>query len=158
MFENSEVRKLLEFLDELKSHYQYLKDVVEQSKDVKKIQLETTELGNDPIFLEGRDAQLVWWGMHFIASKLPTWDIELNAPPVSTPQTRLIHEYEQGKDRLDKLKTFLGKGKPYFISDDQWMLMHAQAIPMEQYVGTLRLRIDNLDKTDNLTPKENNDE
>lgn len=56
-------------------------------------------------------------------------------------EQRVVEEYEQLKERLDKLGDFLKKGKPEFIDDANWDLLNEQFEPMDWYRTVLIRRI-----------------
>lgn len=60
---------------------------------------------------------------------------------VDTPKpshvTRLNIEVNQVQDRLDKLSEFLLKGKPVFVTDDDWALLREQQEHMSAYRAVL---------------------
>lgn len=58
-----------------------------------------------------------------------------------TPKDRLIIEQRELFEKLDKLETFLDKGQPDFINDEQWKLLQEQHLHMDAYNDVLTRRI-----------------
>lgn len=56
---------------------------------------------------------------------------------------RLQIEFDETYERLNKLNDFLSKGKPEYLSDDDWSLLQLQQQPMTQYCFILSVRLDN---------------
>lgn len=56
-------------------------------------------------------------------------------------EQRVVDEFTELCDKLDKLIAFLVKGKPTFIDDVQWKLLQEQHTAMEQYMEILNTRI-----------------
>ena len=44
-------------------------------------------------------------------------------------------------ERIDKLATFLNKGKPEFLNDEEWSLLHEQLDHMTNYFNVLNTRL-----------------
>ena len=56
-------------------------------------------------------------------------------------EQRVIEEYKQLNERLEKLGELLVKGKPDFIDDATWDLLNEQFEPMDWYRTVLAKRI-----------------
>lgn len=64
-------------------------------------------------------------------------DWQIVDTPKSSHVTRLNVEVNQVQDRLDKLSEFLLKGKPAFVTDDDWALLREQQEHMSAYRAVL---------------------
>jgi len=58
-----------------------------------------------------------------------------------TPKDRVILEQRELYEKLDALESFLDKGQPDFISDEQWTLLQEQKKYMDLYNDVLTKRI-----------------
>lgn len=58
-----------------------------------------------------------------------------------TPQDRVRLEHRELSEKLDKLETFIDKGKPSFLDDQQWGLLLEQHKHMDAYNDVLMKRI-----------------
>ncbi|ENW78224.1 hypothetical protein F909_03910 [Acinetobacter sp. ANC 3929] len=59
-----------------------------------------------------------------------------------TPQDRVRLEYQELKERRDKLIEFIQKGQPDFIDDKGWALLNEQCDAMNWYYTILGSRIE----------------
>lgn len=58
-----------------------------------------------------------------------------------TPINRMQIELDDLHDRLDKLGSFLEKGKPNFLDENEWELLFEQQKHMTEYYNTLNTRL-----------------
>lgn len=58
-------------------------------------------------------------------------------------EERVIEEYQDLDEKVDKLTTFISKGKPSFISNEEWLRLVTQLAYMKPYLGVLKERTDN---------------
>ena len=54
---------------------------------------------------------------------------------------RMENELAELGGRIDKLATFLNKGKPEFLNDEEWSLLHEQLDHMTNYFNVLNTRL-----------------
>lgn len=59
-----------------------------------------------------------------------------------TPIDRMQIEVDDLDKKLLKLEAFIHQGKPNFLTEDEWQLLHQQAEYMMLYRGTLECRLD----------------
>lgn len=60
-------------------------------------------------------------------------------------QTRLLEEYKQLKEKVDKLEEFIDSEKFTKVSEKQQSLLYLQLDAMEEYAWALSQRIKDLD-------------
>lgn len=72
----------------------------------------------------------------------PAEQFENASQIAETPQDRVIGEREEVMERLEKLTAFLAKGRPSFISKDEWDSLFDQRIAMTEYHDILTYRMD----------------
>ena len=66
----------------------------------------------------------------------------MNSKELLPHQQRVVAERDEVKDRLDKLISFLQKGKPDNIDDENWSLLEEQRDAMNWYYVVLDSRIE----------------
>lgn len=62
--------------------------------------------------------------------------------PCGTPIDRMQIELDDLDDKLGKLETFIAKGQPVFLTDDEWVLLNQQHQDMLPYRATLAKRLE----------------
>ncbi|WP_227713060.1 hypothetical protein [Moraxella sp. K127] len=83
--------------------------------------------------VEGFDGYVSW---------LPKIAFDEQYKKYDTPIDRMQIELDDLYDRMDKLGTFIAKGQPAFLNDDEWALLQEQAHHMANYYSVLNMRLD----------------
>lgn len=81
-------------------------------------------------------------GFDGYVSWLPKVAFEEQYKPNDTPIDRMQVEADDLDEKLLKLEAFVAKGKPDFLTDEEWSLLNQQAEYMVLYRDTLESRLE----------------
>lgn len=81
-------------------------------------------------------------GFDGYVSWLPKLAFDEQYKPNHTPVERMQIELDDLDDKLGKIETFIAKGQPVFLTDDEWVLLKQQHQDMLSYRATLAKRLE----------------